>query len=625
MASNPDFIINSTPLGTYYSPFGPAIATLADGTALVAWVTYNGDPSSIYNSTDTEIRARWLTSDGTPAGEDFIVNSTRQEFQWQPTATVTADGKVFLAWDSGDGGDGDGVGLRGVVLDPLSQEAGPDFLVNSPGVGEGFFNGQSNQQEASLTALADGRVFGAWSSFDGSDGDGWSVRGRFFLADGTPTGADFLINSTTANAQYSPDAVALSDGRVLVTYASVDSADGTPDGLRARVINADGTFQGDDFVVNTIAGGYQNAADVTALADGRALVVWFSSGPIEQDPEGGNPLVGPGEVRARIIGADGVPVGSDLQVNSTDLDFPYAKPSVTTLADGSAFVVWHSGDSADGDWGTLRGRLIGADGQALERDFVINTTPINNQSSPDVAALADGRVLISWTSDDALTDGPVTRAVYITPDAGTAGADRMMGTGVQDVLMGLGGNDRLSSGKGDDQLMGGDGADVLNGETGADVLDGGAGRDVLKGGDGRDLLSGGTGADVLDGGAGKDVLTGGGGTDTLSGGAGRDIVRGGTGNDSLSGGMGNDVLAGGAGMDTFVFGAQSGNDRITDFGATDRIAIDADLWSGSAEDFVAEHASVTAKGVLLTISGDNDVLLVGVTHTAGLADMLEFF
>ena len=106
MASTLDFIVNSTPLGTYYSPFGPCIATLADGTALIAWVTYNGDPSSIYNSTDTEIRARWLNADGTPAGDDFIVNSTRQEFQWQPTATVTADGKVFLAWDSGDGGDG---------------------------------------------------------------------------------------------------------------------------------------------------------------------------------------------------------------------------------------------------------------------------------------------------------------------------------------------------------------------------------------------------------------------------------------------------------------------------------------------------------------------------------------
>lgn len=322
MASNPDFIINATPLGTYYSPFGPAIATLADGTALVAWVTYNGDPSSIYNSTDTEIRARWLNSDGTPAGEDFIVNSTRQEFQWQPTATATADGKVFLAWDSGDGGDGDGVGLRGVVLDRLAREAGSDFLVNTPSVGEGIYNGQNNQQDASLTPLGDGRVFGVWSSYDGSDGDSYAVRGRFFKGDGTPIGDDFVVNSTGASAQYGADATTLSDGRVLVTYLSVESADDMPGGLRARVINADGTFQGNDFVVNTTAGGYRNAAEVTALDDGRALVVWFSSGPIEQDPEGGNPLIGPGEVRARIIGADGVPVGTDFQVNSTDLDFP---------------------------------------------------------------------------------------------------------------------------------------------------------------------------------------------------------------------------------------------------------------------------------------------------------------
>lgn len=623
MTKNPDFVVNSTPLGTYYTPFGPAIATLPDGTALIAWVTYNRDPSDILASTDTEIRARWLRADGSPAGEDFIVNSTREEFQWQPTATVTSDGKVFLAWDSGDGGDGDGVGVRGVFLDPLSREAGPDFLVNSPGVGEGIYNGQSNQQDASLTPLGDGRVFAVWSSFDGSDGDGLAVRGRFFNADGTPAGDDFLINSTSAGAQYGARATTLSDGRILVTYASAGSSDGDSGSLRGRVIGADGAFLGDDFILNTTPGGYKNAADVTALADGRALVVWFSAGPRIDDPEGGNPTFGPGTVRARVIGADGIPLGEDFAVNSTALDFPYALPAATTLADGRVFVVWHSGDSADGDWGTLRGRVLGADGALIETDFVINTTPINNQSRPTVAALADGRVLISWTSDDALTDGPVTRAIYITPDVGTAGADQITGSAVQDIQMGLGGNDRLSGGRGDDQLMGGDGRDALNGGAGSDMLDGGTGRDVLKGGDGKDTLNGGAGNDVLDGGADRDVVRGGAGTDSLSGGAGRDALQGGAGNDRLTGGEGNDVLTGGGGADVFVFSGRSGRDRITDFGAGDRLEIDHATWEGTAAAFIAKHAVVTADGVLITLGDGADILLAGLRQTDGLADALQ--
>ncbi|MFM9934810.1 MAG: calcium-binding protein [Novosphingobium sp.] len=600
MASTLDFMVNSTPLGTSYSFFGPAIAVLPDGTSLVAWVSYNSDVS-----TDSEIRARWLNADGTPAGEDFIVNTTTQEFQWQPAATVTAQGKVFLAWDSGDGGDGDGVGVRGVLLDPLAREAGPDFLVNSPGVGEGFYQGQDNQQDASLTALGDGRVFAVWSSFDGSDGDGLAVRGRFLNADGTPIGDDFLVNSTGASAQYSAEVATLSDGRLLVTYASADTNDGTPGGLRGRVVGADGAFQGDDFLINTTPGGYKNAADVTALADGQALVVWFSSGPRIDDPSGGNPSFGPGEVRARLIGADSQPVGADFAVNSTALDFPYAKPAVTTLADGRAFVVWHSGDGANGDWGTLRGRVIGADGTLIETDFVINTTPINNQSSPAVAALTDGRVLISWTSDDALTDGPVTRGIYITPDIGTAGNDRILGSAGQDIQMGLGGNDRLAGGMGNDQLMGGTGHDRMNGGAGSDLLDGGTGRDMLKGGDGKDKLSGGAGADTLDGGSGHDVLKGGGGGDTLSGGA------------------GNDVLTGGSGADIFMFSGQSGQDRVADFGAGDVLQIDPGTWEGSTAEFLAQHAAVTAEGVLITLTANSAILLSGLTQTDGLAETLQ--
>ncbi len=53
MSKNLDFIVNVTPLGTYYSPWGPSVATLPDGTALIAWVTYNRDPSDILASTDT--------------------------------------------------------------------------------------------------------------------------------------------------------------------------------------------------------------------------------------------------------------------------------------------------------------------------------------------------------------------------------------------------------------------------------------------------------------------------------------------------------------------------------------------------------------------------------------------
>ncbi len=566
MTLNTDFVINANPLGTTYSPFASTIASLPDGSALVAWVTVADDVT-----TDSEIHARWIKPDGS-FGEEFVVNSTTEGFQWRPVATLTAEDKVFLAWESGDPGDGDGLTVRGALIDPLINEAGPDFILNSSAAG--------NQSQVEMTALGDGRVFALWTSFDGSDGDGLAVRGRYFAADGTALGDDLLINTTGVGGQMDPHAAVLSDGRILVTFTSTDDADGTPGCVRGRIIAADGRFKGDDFVINSTAGGYQSYVDVTALADGKALVVWFSSGLYADDPEGGNGSFGPGEVRARIIGADGQPEGADFQVNSTDLDFPYAKPAVTTLPDGRIFVVWHSGDAGDGDWGSLRGRVIEANGQLVESDFVINTTGVNNQSSPAVAALQDGRVLVTWSSDDGGASGALTRGLYVTPSIGNASADRIVGSAGQDIQMGLAGNDRLSGLQGDDQLMGG------------------RGKDVLKGGTGTDILDGGTGSDLLRGGAGADVL---------------------------AGGRGDDALYGGAGADVFVFSTLGGHDKIGDFRAGDHLQIAASLWSGSTLDFVASHASVTEAGVLLHLSANSDILLVGLTQTTGLADALLFF
>ncbi len=55
MTSSQDFIVNSTPLGVSYTPFGPVVATLADGRALVARVKVA--PGEFAGYTDSEISA----------------------------------------------------------------------------------------------------------------------------------------------------------------------------------------------------------------------------------------------------------------------------------------------------------------------------------------------------------------------------------------------------------------------------------------------------------------------------------------------------------------------------------------------------------------------------------------
>ncbi|MDQ2104127.1 Calx-beta domain-containing protein [Azospirillum isscasi] len=105
------------------------------------------------------------------------------------------------------------------------------------------------------------------------------------------------------------------------------------------------------------------------------------------------------------------------------------------------------------------------------------------------------------------------------------------------------------------------------------ALTGTEGDDSLAGASGPDTLIGGAGNDTLSGDYGNDLIVGGAGNDTLIGGDGIDTLEGGDGDDTLNGGPGGDLMTGGAGRDYFRFNRAGhiDGDRITDFGANDRI------------------------------------------------------
>jgi len=139
--------------------------------------------------------------------------------------------------------------------------------------------------------------------------------------------------------------------------------------------------------------------------------------------------------------------------------------------------------------------------------------------------------------------GPAAASTHLI---GTAGADRLSGTGARDWIQ---------AGAGDDLVEGLVGSDVLDGEAGSDRVRGGLGNDELDGGRGADRLSGGPGRDSLDGGQGHDVLRGGADDDFLADYDGGDLLLGSTGDDSAvlaSGAAGGSHLRLGPGDDDVI-------------------------------------------------------------------------
>jgi Ca2+-binding RTX toxin-like protein len=199
-------------------------------------------------------------------------------------------------------------------------------------------------------------------------------------------GEEYLINSTTAGDQSRSTQTVLGNGDILVTWESQENSD-LPNEIRGRILNADGNVSSSDFIVSATAES-QNAVATTTLPNGDALVTWSST----------NPATLESDVFARVVGADGH-LGPQTLVNSfvaDSIDFARSPVSTATLADGDVMVVSSNviNDFADGTEAVAH--LLGPDGHPIGSEITIDPTFSENQLDPQVAAMPDGRALVTW-------------------------------------------------------------------------------------------------------------------------------------------------------------------------------------------------------------------------------------
>jgi hypothetical protein len=366
----PEFRINTTTAGTQYEP---AIQPLPDGRLVVVW-------SDTSNGTDVEIRARIVTADGLEAVPEFLVTTTTASHQYEPAVTVLPDGSFVVVWS--DTSNGTDVDVRARIFRDDGSEAVGEFVIGSAVAGDQF--------EPTVTTLADGRFVVAWADNSGASCD---IRARIFNADGTESAAEFVANSTTANSQYQPVILALDDGRFVVTWTddSRSGGDTSQLAIRARVFNADASQAVPEFLVNTTAAGSQLQSSAIELADGRVVIAWTDYSATAPDPSNG-------AVRARIFNPDFTPVANDFVVNTT-VHCYQARPAMAALADGGFVVAWEdlSGSGGDASYLAVRAQLFGAAGTRAGGEFLVNTATSSVQYDPSIAALGDGRIVVTWT------------------------------------------------------------------------------------------------------------------------------------------------------------------------------------------------------------------------------------
>lgn len=218
-------------------------------------------------------------------------------------------------------------------------------------------------------------------------------------------GQELRVNTTTAGGQNQSAIAGLAGGGfvVLWTDGSTAGGDGASRDVRMQVFDAVGNLVGTEVLANSTTSDDQIAPRVTALADGGFAVVWTDASQTGADTSSLS-------VRARFFNADGTARGADAVVNTSVSSFQFAE-SIAALEDGRVVVTFGDGGFNPGDTseGALRRVILAADGLRLGNDLVVPTSTAGDQSESDITALAGGGYVVTWRTSVATMLGTSER------------------------------------------------------------------------------------------------------------------------------------------------------------------------------------------------------------------------
>ena len=345
--------------------------------------------------------------------ETEVGDSAATGDQNQAHSDSAADGAITV-WHSEDGG-------SHVILASLPD--GTEFQVN-----EVMPSGTQELVNPEVAVLDNGNFAVTWGFHE--PGVQRHTCMRVFDADGAEIKGEF----TVAEHHYNEHLIALDNNTFAVS--SSDHYRGGND-HHVRLFDADGT-ETHDIIVGD-GGSYSNGGlSLAALDNGGFAATWRGGDGTDSDAAtlmiydaSGNSIAGPvnyggaaptnqadihqTEVDIEVLGNgelltayqsgddlyfqrwtdSGSAEGSPVKINTTD-GF-HADVTVESLEDGSFFVAWRS-VGQDGEGREIYGRHFDATGNALTDEILINTTTEGSQFDPEITQLADGDLLITWTS-----------------------------------------------------------------------------------------------------------------------------------------------------------------------------------------------------------------------------------
>jgi hypothetical protein len=332
-------------------------------------------------------------------GTEYAIVGSLPGDQVHPDAAVTTNGG-FVVWQDNIT-DGSGWGVSAMQLNPTLSGSGSSFRVNVQGT-----NDQENPRVALLPG--GGAVF-VWQG--GVEGLNQHIYARFLSAAGTwLTTTDVLVNTFTNNFQQNPAVATLTNGNVIIVWASFDEvSSNSMQDVYCRIFSPAGAPLTNEFLINQTTAYNQRTPTVAALANGGFVVAWVSEQERTAAPNPGagsfsvtmtNAATAPTpsvDVYARLYDGGGNAQGGEFLVNA---DFnPCANPDVAAGSDGGFMVTWDARDMTSplGNGLDIYACSFNSVGAVFGTVLRVNSYIYGDQYAPRIACVGTD-YLIVWAS-----------------------------------------------------------------------------------------------------------------------------------------------------------------------------------------------------------------------------------
>ncbi|GHC45088.1 calcium-binding protein [Neogemmobacter tilapiae] len=259
------------------------ITATKNGGFFITWT----DSSVVATPASMDIRGQFFGANGAKQGSEIVVNTSTNGAQRFSEMTLLKNGNVVVVWtDEGrNAGDTTSVTVRAQLYKPDGTKLGGEFIVPTEIAAREYWPDVVALNNGKFVVVWNdngGQVPGQIAGGTVTDSDISGVVGQIFNADGTRFGEDFLMNSRTSGAQNEPMVAALKDGGFVSVWIdwATSAEDGDGHTIRGQVFNANGSKRGDEFIAETTFAGQHSNPQIVGLADGRFAVTWDGNGNV---------------------------------------------------------------------------------------------------------------------------------------------------------------------------------------------------------------------------------------------------------------------------------------------------------------------------------------------------------